>query len=250
MECAQVHEISLLLTGFALPSQPLDAELTQMHDQLTRIERGIAKVEGHAAEAAESVRRVLRVVSTEVTDCPRLFTLIPERPAGGRRLRFFQHHYRLTLWCEHPGYWHAWVPASYELDPPRDWFAQVSPYAVLIFKTLQLVVPLAGSAADVLLSPDQLARAQNDLQLMSAIVADLPTKPVGNLDGFALAEAPTSQLTVAEGQALRAIRTVLFEHDQLRAFGGMRRVQAPSGELLWVCAEHYPEYDPGLPTVP
>ena len=60
----------------------------------------------------------------------------------------------------------------------------------------------------------------------------------------------TGQLTVAEGQALRAIRSNLFEKDRLRAFGGMRRVQAPSGDFLWVCTDHYPEYDPGLPTVP
>jgi hypothetical protein len=25
---------------------------------------------------------------------------------------------------------------------------------------------------------------------------------------------------------------------------------APSGELPWVCLVHYPEYDPGLPTLP
>jgi internalin A len=249
MECAQVYELSLLLTGFALPSQPLEAELNQMHDQLVRIENGLDRVEGQAAEAADSVRRVLRVVSTEVTDCPRLFTLTRERPTGGRRLRILQQHYRLTLWCEHPGYWHAWDKASYELDPPRDWFVQVSPYATLIFKTLQLVVPLAGSVADVLLSPDQLARARDELDLMSKIVDDLPTRPPKKLDTTGLVEA-TSQLTSAEGQALRMIRVVLFQHDHLRAFGGMRRVQGASGELLWVCPEHYHEYDPGLPTVP
>lgn len=38
--------------------------------------------------------------------------------------------------------------------------------------------------------------------------------------------APSGQLTQAEGQGLRAIRMLLFEHDRLRAFGGLRRVQA------------------------
>jgi internalin A len=250
MECADIHEISLLLTGFASPGQPLEAELSQMHDQLTRIESDIAKVEGQAAEAAWSVRRVLQVVSAEVTDCPRLFTLTPERPNMRRRIRLFQNHYRLTLWCEHPGYWHAWTPATYELDPPRDWFAKVSPYAALVFKVLQLVVPLVGSAAGVLLSPDELARAQGELGLMKTIVADLPVKPVQKLDVAGLGDTVTSQLTVGEGHALRAIRSILFQHDPSRMFGGMRRVQAPAGDLLWVCTEHYPEYDPGLPTVP
>ena len=58
------------------------------------------------------------------------------------------------------------------------------------------------------------------------------------------------RLTAAEGQALRALRVWLFECDHLRGFGGLRRAEGPSGDLLWVCQEHYPEYDPGLPTIP
>jgi internalin A len=246
MDCAQVHEIALLLTGFKLAGQPLVAEL---RDQLARIESGVARVEGHAAETAEAVRRVMQVVSAEITDCPRLFTLASERSAGRGRRRLNQRHYRLTLWCEHPGYWHPWDPASYELDEPRDWFAQISPYATLIFRTLQLVVPPTGSMADVLLPPDQLARAQRDLQLMNTVVAALPSNLEQDLGKVGPAEA-AGHLTAAEGQAPRAIRAVLFEHDRLRAFGGLRRVQAPSGDFLWVCADHYPEYDPGLPTIP
>jgi hypothetical protein len=56
-----------------------------------------------------------------------------------------------------------------------------------------------------------------------------------------------SRLTPAEGQALRALRVLLFRQDQNRAFGGLRRVHAPSGDFLWVCADHYRHYDPGLP---
>jgi internalin A len=43
---------------------------------------------------------------------------------------------------------------------------------------------------------------------------------------------------------------LLFGLDEKRAFGDMRRVQSPSGDFLWVCANHYPEYDPGLPVIP
>jgi hypothetical protein len=249
MECAEVHDIARLLTGFTAPGQTLGAELEQMHDQMARIESGIARVSGQAAEIAESVRRVLRVVSTEVTDCPALFTLTSSRPAGTRRFRVYLGHYRLTLWCEHPGYWHPWTQASYELDPPKEWFAQISPYAALIFKTLQLIIPLAGPVGDVLLPPRQAAEAQKYLQLMSALVADMPTETGQDSNTFGHG-IMTDQLTAAEGDALRAIRTIIFENDRLRAFGGLRRVQAPSGDFLWVCADHYPEYDPGLPTIP
>lgn len=249
MECAHEYEVSLLLTGFALADQPLGVELSELHDQLTRIEDGVTRTEHYAATTAESVRRVLRAVSAEVTDCPRLFTLVRDQPAGARRLLVFQQHYRLTLWCEHPGHWHPCADA-YELDPPRDWFAAIGPYAALVLKTLQLAVPLAGSvAATILLPPDQFERARHDLQLMAAVVAEPPTKP-RRVSGGAGAEPAGERLTAAEGQGLRGLRSLLFDKDQSRAFGGLRRVQAATGDFLWVCPDHYRGYDPGLPVVP
>src|SRR5208282_2906287 len=162
---------------------------------------------------------------------------------------FYQHHYRLTLWCEHPGYWHPWDPATYDLDPPKEWFTRIAPYAALIFRTLQLIVPLAGAVAIASLPAAQQGSAQAHLQVMSTFVADLPATAEHQAAEGRL-EVAAGQLTAAEGQALRAIRAIIFEHDKLRAFGGMRRVQAPSGDLLWVCTHHYPDYDPGLPTIP
>jgi internalin A len=248
MTCVEYYEISLLLTGFTGPTEPLSATLDRMQEQLTRIESSGSRTERHASEIAESVRRVLRIANTEITDCPHLFTLSTDSATRAKRLRVDQHHYRLTLWCEHPGYWHPWIPASYELNPPKDWFAKIKPYAMLIFKTLQLVVPVAGSAIEVLLPADQVAHAQEYVKLMSALVADLPTQSGSKLRGTDLGEH-TNQLNVAQDQALRAIRAILFEHDPLRKFGGLRRVLSASGDLLWVCENHYPEYDPGLPTV-
>lgn len=232
-----------------MPSKPLSAALDQIHDQLADIRIGITNVQGQAAEIAETVRRVQRVVSSEITDCPRLFTLEETRVAGIRQARFYQRHYRLTLWCEHPEYWHPWKPATYDLNPPKEWLAKVGPYMALVFRALQLIVPLAGSIAVTLLPQEQMAEAQARLQVMTTLVADLPgdmeCKPGGgNVDQAA------DRLSTIEGQGLPALRAILFEHDELRAFGGMRRVQASSGDLMWVCPDHYREYDPGLPIVP
>lgn len=57
----------------------------------------------------------------------------------------------------------------------------------------------------------------------------------------------TDQMTPAESNALRTLRVIIFENDPERKFGGLRRVQAPSGDFLWVCPDQYSEYDPGLP---
>ena len=53
---------------------------------------------------------------------------------------------------------------------------------------------------------------------------------------------------LVEGQAMRAIRTVILGKD--RAFGDMRRVLTTAGDYLWICPDHYGSYDPGLPAIP
>ena len=252
MDCGQIHEISALLTGFTAPAQPLAAEIDHLHGQLAEISADVTSIQARAAQItdiANMVRRVHRVVSTEVADCPRLFTLKPARPdTVAKRARIYQHHCRLTLWCEHSGYEHPWKPATYDLDPPKDWFTRVAPYAVLVFRTLQLIVPAAGAVTVASMPQVQQATAQAYLQAMDTFLDALPgaAEKLGPHSGTT---ATPGQMTSAEGEALRALRAIIFEHDPLRAFGGLRRVQAPAGDLLWVCENHYREYDPGLPTI-
>jgi hypothetical protein len=72
---------------------------------------------------------------------------------------------------------------------------------------------------------------------MAAVVAELPAKPRRG-SGGAGAEPAGEGLTAA------------FDKDQSRTFGGLRRVQAATGDFLWVCPDHYRGYDPGLPVIP
>jgi hypothetical protein len=242
MSCMSRHDLSELLTGFAQPELALQ-------DQLAEIASEVRLVTGYAAETAASMRRVLRAVSCEITDCPLLFTLTEQSASGVRRLRFDQRNYHLVLWCEHPGYWHPWPQASYTLNQPKEWLVRIGPYATLILKALKLAMPLAGPVADVVLTDQQLASARHQLDLMTAIVAELPT-PGFQDQAQQIGRESSSRLTPAEGEAARALRLLLFEQDAARAFGDLRRVQAASGDFLWVCADHYSEYDPGLPVIP
>jgi internalin A len=244
-ECVEDHDLAELLTGFAVPSAPFQPQLDRLHDQLSEVSDGVHRLEIHATETADSLRRILKATSVEITDCPRMFTLTTDQPEGWRRMRFWEEQYRLTLWCEHPGHWHPWQPATYQFHPAKEWLRAISPYAVLIFKGLQLVVPIAGAVSGVV-NEELLKRFGHELELMKTLVERLPDQPV--------AEPPSleqrGQLSPAEGAGLRALRQLLFEHDPPRDFGDLRRVQAPAGDFLWICTTHYPEYDPGLPTLP
>jgi internalin A len=160
-------------------------------------------------------------------------------------------HYLLTLWCEHPGYEHPWAKATYDLGVLKSWVVKVAPYARLVFKTLQLAVPVAAAIDLATLPSAARDDARARLDVMQSIIDDLPTDAL-QVTGheFDDLDDDSRKLTRAEGQALRALREIIFTSDQLHAFGDMRRVQTPSGDLLWVCPDHYPEYDPGLPKLP
>ena len=154
-------------------------------------------------------------------------------------------------------HWHPWPQASYALNQPREWLVRIGPYATLVLKALKLAMPLAGPLAEVALTNQQLQQAQYQLDLMTAVAAELPDQAdsqpaelrVGDLAHLISPES-ASLLTPAEGQAARVVRLLIIEHDRPRAFGGLRRMHAPSGDFVWICADHYAEYDPGLPGIP
>ncbi|MCA1604096.1 MAG: hypothetical protein LC775_01095, partial [Acidobacteria bacterium] len=251
LECHTDHDVSRLLTGFAVPAPSLRPDLDRLHHEISVVSEGIGHVQRLSAETADSVRKIIKALATEVTDCPRLFTLARELPTGFRRIKFYEEHYTLTLWCEHPGHWHTWSAATYHLHQAKSWLIDVAPYANLVLKTLKVAVPIAAAVAGVELPKEQIEQAKNDIELMKTLVDKLP-KEVGELEPQIDRHDPRAdqQLSPAEGQALRSFRTLLFQNDPGRAFGGLRRIQAPSGEFLWVCTHHYPEYDPGLPDIP
>ena len=248
-KCRTRHDLSALLTGFSQPVISLQPELDRLHAEIADVQSGINDLQANAADTADAIRRILRAVTTEISDCPRLFTLTPQTPTGRRRLRPDQRHYWLVLWCEHPGHWHPCPDASYSVDKPREWILRIAPYAIIVFKALQLVAPIASAVAGVVLTPTELQNAQNELRLMTALIAELPSTEPETEPDFAALET-SRQISPAEGAAWRAVRLLIFEHDPTRAFGDLRRVQAPSGDYLWVCPGHHAEYDPGLPHVP
>src|SRR5690348_5580664 len=75
------------------------------------------------------------------------------------------------------------------------------------------------------------------------------SQEAGGQPGLATIE-PAQQIIPAQGQAWRAVRILIFDHDPTRVFRDLQRVQAPSGEFLWICPDHYTEYDPSLPSIP
>ena len=240
VECRTRFDINELLTGFAPGS---------VHQVLRAVDERIDKLDdirARTSEIARDVRLVLRAVNEEVSDCPRLFTLVPSTAKGAKALKLWDTRSRLTLWCEHADHEHPWTDASYELEQSKEWAAKLAPYAAVVVKTLQLVVPIATAGLGAGLSEQDAKAIKDELGLMKAVVEKLP---VPESDGRGRND-DEGGLTRAEGSGLRALRALLAEQDPASVFGGLRRRQTPSGDFVWICPEHIHEYDPGLPVLP
>ncbi|MEW2378812.1 COR domain-containing protein [Micromonospora sp. NPDC047812] len=252
LTCQHDHDVTGLLTGFVPPTL-LGDELHRLERRLGTLSREVGQIGDHvagtasfAADSANHLRRLVTAVGTEVTDCPRLFTVTALRPTGWRWLRFTRRSIRITLWCEHPGQWHTWDGASYQLDQPRQWLRASAPYLNLMFKTLRLVHPVATSVA-AFVTPD-LNHVQRELNLMKALIDTLPTAALD--DAAPVGTDARHTLSPAEGAALRSFKVLLSQLDPAQAFGGLSRVFTPAGEFLWVCPRHRHLHDPGLPVLP
>ena len=212
-ECAQHLDIGRLLTGFSMPSLPSLPELHEVRERLEKVAEGVSRLEAYAADAANEIRAVLKAVTIEVDDCPGIFTLTPTRPPGVSRAKFWKDHYRLTLWCEHPSAWHP--EAGYDIERPKAWLHTVAPYALLVTRTLALVVPVAGAAAGVILDAEDLKRFQHEIELTQTLVEKL--LPVEWNEEDLSIDSPGG-LTHAQGAGLRMLRAVVLELDPHREF--------------------------------
>jgi hypothetical protein len=263
-ECFRPFDVLELLTGFPAPAQPLQPQLVRLQQtlnevaadsrQLSRnvreVRDGVRRAEAHTAEICNELRKVLKVTQAEVTDCPRLFTVVPAQRTGVRRLRRWQDTYRLTLWCEEPDGIHGWDDASYSVDQAANWFAAVAPYATLVLTSLRLILPVAGVAGQILLGDADGKALAGQLHAMKKLVDSAGAAIAEQGASASVRPAAAGGLTPAQGAGLRALRAALFEYDATRAFGGLRRVFDQTGDILWVCPTHYPLYDPGLPDLP
>jgi hypothetical protein len=244
IECGRKNDISEMLTGFGLAMPATEIAIRVMSSQLEEVHRDLQRLH---ADSALSLRRVLRAIARDVSDCPRLFTVRKVEPRGRERLKPHEIIFEFTLWCEYPDQWHP-SSAIYRIPKARGWFAKIAPYASLVFKTLKGLAPI-GSAILGVTDPNTAKDAEARLKLMDEILKTTPTQySVGAHGGHSF--SPQDSLMPSEGESLRIFRHLMLMVDPARAFGDLRLVPSvEDGQMLWVCTRHYKLLDPGLPTL-
>ncbi|MBM7864451.1 COR domain-containing protein [Lentzea nigeriaca] len=253
--CASWSDVEELISGLSQPTGSLEfmvrnvhRTLVQQQEQLSRMEASIATSarfrQVFEAETSRHLRIALRMLSAEVTDCPRLFTIAPADRKAVVHAMSTRLHYKITLWCEESGHEHPWPNATYDFKPTKEWITTIGPYVRFIAGMLRFVVPVAGAVYATTLTKDELELVKADIELTKTLADKLPQS-----QGESTTSLPQG-MTRAEGAGLRTLRSLLLALDPVSAFGDLRRVHTPSGDIAWVCPHHHNLYDPGLPELP
>ena len=254
--CIEQQNVTELLTGFALEDTSLKQLLDAVNDRSAEIRNELLvrsdDIKSHQSQIAASqtaklagqLRALMQAVGREMPDCPRLFTILQRRSAKLSRTMEWHYNLRLTLWCEHPGEEHPWPKAQYDFTRPKNWLVKLAPYLLVLTTVLRDVVPVGGAALGLAMSDKDYEKIKKDLDLMKELVEHLP---VGSIDANTISALGRRD---AAGAELRSLRALLIGLDPAMRFGDLRRILMPTGDYLWICPQHYPAYDPGLPVLP
>lgn len=201
------------------------------------------------SKADASYNSLIRALTDEAREGPRLFSLIPVNRSRFNPREWSSTKFRLTLWCEHS---RRPLPilngldskvGVYEIELNREWFKQAAPFLKVLNVTLSLILPVA--TAGIKLAVDEAAFDAIEEQLdFSTKVIDASlsgSKEIGKwLSGYDETYPEHGERVEAHGAVLRELHAFVKEQDP--GFGGLVRVRNKRQEFLWVHGQFVGEY--------
>lgn len=250
---ARPSPTTALLTEFA----EMKAELTQVRPLLIQQHKAtIGRFDSLDVSTQRTLSKIddafsglMRAMTDEAKEGPRLFSLIPIDPHFFDRPNWVSEKFQLTLWCEH-----SRLPLPqlngggskigiYELNIPREWFVKSTPFLKVLGTTLGLVLPVASAATKVALDEMAYKGIESQLDLGQKSIESV-LKGSGQVEKWLTRqdapEVGRGKEIEAQGAALRQLQIWLKEKDP--TFGGLVRVQNKRQEFLWVHQQFVREY--------
>lgn len=266
--CSQAQNIDCLLRNAAAARRvsaeellmdfaPVKRELTGIREQLIalrgetmgrfdQLDIGTQRILSRVDDAFTGLMQAL---TDEAKEGPRFFSFAPIDPGFFDRPSWISEKFRLTLWCEH-----SRLPLSelngkgskagiYELKLQREWLQKAAPFLKLLTGTLSLVLPVAASAAKLVMDDAAYKGMEKELDLgqksLDSVLkgADNSGAWLGHSDAPDLEHGEAIRV---QGAVLRQLQAWLKEKDP--SFGGLVRVQNKRQEFLWVHSQFEAQY--------
>ncbi len=174
------------------------------------------------------------------SECPNTFILLPRSRAFVDPKKWISQSYRLHLLCQYPSGPHRLDEQyGYDLDQPKEWWVNVSPWLRYIIAFLKQGVPLAGAVIDAV----DFKNFEAEVDLLEKVTEDLSHIVESDPRSFEHTRAYDGQEEAMIGPALRALYSFLKEKDKAQFWGGLQKVITPDGNILWLCEKHARPYE-------
>nr|VFJ61716.1 MAG: hypothetical protein BECKDK2373C_GA0170839_10911 [Candidatus Kentron sp. DK] len=200
---------------------------------------------------------LLRALTDEAKDGPRLFTLEPVERSRFNPKAWAKEKFRLTLWCEHS---RLPLPVLYgdenkgvcQIELDRAWFRKAAPFLKVLNGTLRLGLPVAAAGLELTLDEAAYGAMEGHLDSGQELIeASMDFKGGGGYkaddwleDGapdWERGQAVGSPIS-AHGATLREFHALLRKQDPACKFGGLVKVRNKRNEFLWVHPRFEGEY--------
>jgi hypothetical protein len=224
--------------------------ITQHGDMMGRFDQLDIGTQRILSKVDDAYTRLMQTLTDEAKDGPRLFSFTPVDPGFFDRPSWTSQKFRLTLWCEHSRLplpelnGKGSTAGVYELNLPRDWLEQSAPFLKILTGTLSLVLPVAASAAKVVMEDAAYKGLEKELDLGQKSLDSVIKGSEKSAAWLGRSDAPDlehgEEAIRAQGAVLRQLHAWLKEKDP--SFGGLVRVQNKRLEFLWVHPQFKTQY--------
>ena len=254
--CRKFYEIDSLLVA-ATPKLPMDvvvAELTKVRTTLADMKKAQEElgsdVKQMIGQANEQFELMMKAMTSLAKDGPRLFSFEPVDPGFWDRPKWIAEKFRLTLWCEHSRLPLPLLTGDkrlgvYEIELARDWVKKSAPVLKVLFNTLSLALPIAGSGAKLAVDSAVYKTIEDQLKFGKSCIEGFLKGGHQIADWLSsgdAAELDRGGAVLADGATLRELHALLKEKDKTDSFGSLVRVQNKRREFLWVHPQFKSDY--------
>jgi hypothetical protein len=220
---------------------------------LSEVQKTQTLVEALRTEAQRQSDELLRMLTDEAQNGPRLFSLKPLKTTFLQNPDWVTAKLRLTLWCEYSLAPVPWLSGggkgSYEIELPREWVKKAAPLLKAASNVLKLAtLGAAGPLTDAI--KDQADWAKD----VTETVGEMLEKPEGEQSPTGIKRATSSSaepvfgvINQATGGELRELHALLRKKDP--GFGGLVRIHDKRKRILWVHPRFEPEFRPPPPVM-
>lgn len=249
--CNYWQSIDQLLSNAPAAAQPISIEV--LEKQFASIQGKLDVVDTNTQRILSQIDKtytdLLKVLTDEAREGPRLFSLIPVKRSGFNPKEWTSEKFKLILWCEHIRLPLPVINGKdstkgvYELELTRDWFRKSAPLLKLMTGALSLALPVVASGLPLVIDKAAYEVFKDSIGFGKNVIdATLKASDISEAwkDKGSSVDLTQGVGIRAEHSALRELQAFLKEKDP--GFGGLVRVTNRRQEFLWVHEKFTSEY--------